>query len=130
MRHIKLLYTVLMLAMLSIGAVQAATIVPYDQAAFTEAQAQGKPVVVHVNASWCPNCAKQRPIMDELAKLPEFKDLIIMRVDFDSEKATVRQFGVRMQSTLIAFHGKDERARATAITDPAAIKALLEKAEN
>ena len=130
MRHMKLLCAALMLAMLSIGALQAATIVPYDQAAFTEAQAQGKPVVVHVNASWCPNCAKQRPILDELAKLPEFKDLIIMRVDFDSEKDIVRQFGVRMQSTLIAFHGKDERGRATAITDPAAIKALLEKAQS
>jgi thiol-disulfide isomerase/thioredoxin len=126
----KLLCAALILTMLSIGAVQAATIMPYDQAAFTEAQTQGKPVVVHVNASWCPNCAKQRPILDELAKLPEFKDLIIMRVDFDSEKDIVRQFGVRMQSTLIAFHGKDERGRATAITDPAAIKALLEKAQS
>jgi thioredoxin 1 len=130
MRHMKLLCAALILAMLSIGIVQAATIMPYDQAVFTAAQAQGKPVVVHVNASWCPNCAKQRPILDELAKLPEFNDLIIMRVDFDSEKALVRQFGVRMQSTLIAFHGKDERGRATAITDPAAIKALLEKAES
>jgi thioredoxin 1 len=130
MRHMKLLCAALILAMLSIGVVQAATIMPYDQAVFTAAQAQGKPVVVHVNASWCPNCAKQRPILDELAKLPEFNDLIIMRVDFDSEKALVRQFGVRMQSTLIAFHGKDERGRATAITDPAAIKALLEKAES
>jgi thioredoxin 1 len=130
MRHMKLLCAALILTMLSIGAVQAATIMPYDQAAFTEAQTQGKPVVVHVNASWCPNCAKQRPILDELAKLPEFKDLIIMRVDFDSEKDIVRHFGVRMQSTLIAFHGKDERGRATAITNEAAIKALLEKAEN
>jgi thioredoxin-like negative regulator of GroEL len=130
MRQLKSLCIALMLALLSVGAAQAATVIPYDQAGFTQAQEAGKPILVHVNASWCPNCAKQRPIIDQLAASPEFKDLIIMRVDFDSEKSVVRQFGVQMQSTLIVFHGKDERGRATAITDPAAIKALLEKAES
>jgi thiol-disulfide isomerase/thioredoxin len=112
-----------------VGGARAATVVPYDAAAFAADQAAGKPILVHVNASWCPNCAKQRPIIDQLAATPEFANLIIMRVDFDSEKPVVRSFGVQMQSTLIVFHGRDERGRATAITDPAAIKALLEKAE-
>jgi thioredoxin-like negative regulator of GroEL len=129
MQHVKLLAAALMAAMLSTGLAHAATLMPYSPAAFAAAEAAGTPVVVHVNAPWCPNCAKQRPILAALAKLPEFHDMLIMQVDFDSEKAVVRQFGVQMQSTLIAFHGKQERGRATAITDPAAIKALLEKAE-
>jgi thioredoxin 1 len=118
------------LALTVAGRAQAATVVPYDAAAFAADQAAGKPILVHVNASWCPNCAKQRPIIDQLAATPAFANLIIMRVDFDSEKPVVRSLGVQMLSTLIVFHGRDERGRATAITDPAAIKALLEKAES
>jgi thioredoxin 1 len=129
MRHAKTLAMALMLGLLWLGVARAAVLEPYTPAAFAAAQAAGTPVIVHVNASWCPNCAKQRPILADLAKLPEFSNMIIMRVDFDSEKSVVRRFGVQMQSTLIAFHGKDERGRATAITSPAAIKALLEKAE-
>ena len=129
MRHVKLFAAIVMLSLAAAGMARAATLERYSQAAFTAAQAAGTPILVHVNAPWCPNCAKQRPILAALAKLPEFHDMIIMQVDFDSEKAVVRKFGVQMQSTLIAFHGRQERGRATAITDPAAIKALLEKAE-
>ena len=110
-------------------AAQAATPEKFTEAAFDRAQAEGKPILIHVNASWCPNCAKQRPIIDGLADQPEFKNMLMMSVDFDSEKALLKHFGVQMQSTLIVFHGKTEVGRATAITDPAQIKALLEKGE-
>ena len=63
---------------------RAATQGPFDQAAFAAAQAAGKPILVAVHASWCPTCAKQRPIIADLAAAPANKDLMIFVVDFDA----------------------------------------------
>jgi len=98
---------------------------PYDPQAFAIAQAAGKPILVDVHASWCPICAKQRPILASLERTPELSDLVVFDVDFDSQKDIVRQFGAQQQSTLIVFKGKSERGRSIGETDPSAIKALL-----
>lgn len=111
------------------GAPAAAESVPFQPQAFEAARAAGKPILVEVDASWCPTCAKQRPIIAKLAAEPEFRDLMIMRVDFDSQKDAVQSLGARMQSTLIVFNGKDERGRAVGVTDEAEIRALLMKAK-
>ena len=81
----------------------AATQANFTPAAFAAAQQAGKPILVAVHASWCPTCAKQRPIIESLAAAPENKDLVILVVDFDAQKDIVKSFDVRMQSTLIAF---------------------------
>lgn len=104
-----------------------AATVPFNEADFKAAQLAGKPIMVAVHATWCPICAKQKPILSELMASPQFKDVTIMMVDFDSQKDICRQFGVQKQSTLIAFHGGTERDRSTGVTDRAAIKALLMK---
>ena len=88
------------------------------------------PILVEIDASWCPNCAKQRPILAKLSADPAFEDLLIMKVDFDTQKDIVREMGANMQSTLIAFHGKDERGRSVGVTDEAAIRALVAKTES
>jgi len=93
------------------------------------AQAAEKPILVEVHASWCPTCAKQRPILAALEKTPELSDLVVFDVDFDSQKDIVRQFGAQMQSTLIVFKGKTEKGRSTGEIDPGAIKALLMKSK-
>jgi thioredoxin 1 len=112
------------------GSAFAAQPVPFTAAAFAAAQAEGKPILVDVTAPWCPVCAKQHPILSQLEQTAELSDLIVFDVDFDSQKDVLNQFGVRTQSTLIVFSGKTEAARATGITDPAAIQALLLKAKS
>ena len=107
---------------------RASTQLPFTEQAFAAAQQEGKPILVHVNASWCPTCAKQRPILSQLEATPQFRDLIVYQVDFDTQKDVVKQMGVRMQSTLIVFHGATEKGRATGITDPDAIRNLLAEA--
>jgi len=102
---------------------------PFDAKAFAAAQAEGKPILLHIEASWCPTCAQQRPILGALEKTPEFTNLVVFNVDFDNQKDVVRKLGVQMQSTLIVYHGKIEKGRSTGETDPAKIKSLLEKAE-
>ena len=108
------------------GAAHAATVQPYQQAAFDAAQKSGEPVLIFVEASWCPTCAKERPILQQLYGTPEFANLKVFDVDFDTSKPLLRQLGVQMQSTLIVYHGAKETGRMTGATDPAVIKRLLE----
>lgn len=131
MRRYSLLAAALVATGLLAGAApsaRAATEAPFTQTAFTAAQQQNKPILVDITASWCPTCAKQRPILAQLAKEPAFKDLQMYTVDFDTQKDVVRAMGAQMQSTLVVFRGMDEKGRSTGDTAPASIKALLEKA--
>ena len=99
----------------------------YTPAAFAAAQQAGRPILVHITASWCSVCAAQKPILSKLESDPRFRALTVFNVDFDSQKAIVRGFGARAQSTLITFKGAAETGRSTGETDPQAIEALLAK---
>jgi thioredoxin 1 len=100
---------------------------PFDANAFEDAQAAGKPILVEVTAPWCPICRAQAPILARLSATPKFKDMVRFNIDFDSQKDLLRKFNVRMQSTLIAFKGKQEVARSTGDTNAASIERLLDK---
>lgn len=99
----------------------------FEAKAFAEAQKAGKPILLAIHASWCPTCKAQAPILSELRADPKFKDLVYFVIDFDSEKDLVNRFGVRMQSTLIAFKGEKEEGRSVGDTQRASIFALVEK---
>lgn len=101
--------------------------VPYTADAFKAAQASGSSILVEIHADWCPTCKAQKPILDKLTVDPKFKDLKIFRVDFDSMKPVVREFGANMQSTLIVFKGASEKGRSVGDTKEASIAALLDK---
>ncbi|MBN9559366.1 MAG: thioredoxin family protein [Alphaproteobacteria bacterium] len=124
----RLILASLTAALLSLGTARAATEATFGQEAFASAQRAGKPILVFIEASWCPTCAKQRPILRQLSADPAFKDLAIFDVNFDTQKDVVRRFGATMQSTMVVFHGEAEKGRATGQTDPAAIRDLLAKA--
>lgn len=103
------------------------TTVPFTAEAFKAAQASGSPILIEIHADWCPTCKAQKPILDKLAAEPKFKELKIFRVDFDSMKPQVREFGANMQSTLIVFKGAAEKGRSVGETAEAPIAALLDK---
>jgi thioredoxin 1 len=106
----------------------AGPVAKYSKQALEQAQDAGKPIIVFVTASWCPNCRAQQPIVDTLTKDPAFSDAMLFVVDYDSDKQALRDLNVTMQSTLIAFKGKTERKRSTAVTDPDQIRALFQSA--
>jgi thioredoxin 1 len=56
---------------------------------------------------------------------PEFKDLVIFEVDFDTGREALIAFKARSQSTMIAFKGDKETGRSAGDTTPAGIEALL-----
>ena len=102
----------------------------YSAALFAKAQAEGKPILIDIAASWCPVCKVQASAIERDLSKPEFSEFVLFDVDFDTQKIVVRQFGASMQSTLIVFKGKKETARLIGITDPDVIEAMLRRAAN
>ena len=130
MMSLSVLYSMLLAGALALpfaAASQAAKVAAFTQGAFAAAQHEGKPVLVHITAGWCPTCKAQRPILARLEAAPEFKELVVFDVDFDTQKSVVRAFGARMQSTLVAFHGDREVGRSVGDTNPDSLKVLLEQ---
>lgn len=101
---------------------------PFTPAAFSAAQAAGKPILVEITAPWCSVCTKQKPIIASVAAKKEFANLAIFIIDFDSQKDAVRAMKANIQSTLISFNGKQEKARSAGVTDAAAIEDLMRAA--
>jgi len=112
----------------AVPAARAATVAAYTAQSFAAAQAAGRPILVHINAGWCPTCAKQRPILRQIEATAACKNLQVFTVDFDAQEDVVRHFGATMQSTLIAFHGTRETARSVGETDPDKIAAVVDSA--
>ncbi|WP_266159690.1 thioredoxin family protein [Dyella silvatica] len=102
--------------------------VPFKQADYDKAVAEGKPVVVYLHADWCPTCRAQKPILDRLSKEARLKDVTIFVADFDTETALEKSLKVAQQSTFVVFRQGHEVSRSTGQTQESAIRAVLEQA--
>lgn len=100
----------------------------FTKSAYDAAIASGQPMLVEISATWCPICKKQKAIMSDLLQDPKFGDLVILNIDFDSQKDLVRAFGAQQQSTLIVYGGGKETGRSVGDTSPKRIQALLASA--
>lgn len=107
--------------------VAAATGSAFESEAFRAMQAEKKPVLLHVHATWCRTCKAQAPILESLMKEPAFANVRLLEIDFDQQKEVLRQFNVVKQGTLIAYRGVDERGRSIGDTSEAGIRTLLER---
>ena len=117
---------VVLLAFVALAA--SAKEVPFTQAAFDKAVAAGQPVIVHVQASWCPTCKVQRPIVESLLQDPKRKNVTLFSADFDTEHALKKQLRVAQQSTFVVFKAGKEVGRSTGETDKGRIESLFDKA--
>lgn len=105
--------------------VSASEPVPFTRAAFEQAQAADKPILVDIYAPWCPVCRAQEPTISAVSAQPANGDLIVFRVDFDNQKTEVRSFRAQRQSTLIAYRGTTEVGRSVGDTNRASVTALI-----
>jgi len=128
MRSFRTVLIGLALVLLAVPAFAAET-VTFVQSQFVAAQKEGRPILVDIRASWCPTCAAQKPILERLTAKPEFKNLVVFTVDFDTQKDVVREFHAQMQSTLIAFKGTTETVRSVGDTEERSIEKLLRSTE-
>lgn len=100
---------------------------PFDLQAFEAAQAAGKPILVDVRAAWCGICRAQAPVIERVTNDERYKRLVRFNVDFDSQKDVLKKLGAHIQSTLIAYRGKDEVGRLVGDTGEAAIDRLVSR---
>ncbi len=102
----------------------------YTDASFDAAQQKNVSIIIDVTAPWCPTCRAQKPIIEKLASDKKYSDVVILEIDFDSQKDALRRLKVNQQSTLIAFKGKTEKGRSVGDTTEAGLRALFDKAAN
>jgi len=97
----------------------------YDEAEFMMAQGKGKTIVVDVYADWCPTCRAQAPILEEVRKERQNGNTLFVKVNFDEEKAFLRDHRIPRQSTVLVFKGKKEIARSIAQTNRAKLRGAV-----
>ncbi|GAA4042190.1 thioredoxin family protein [Parerythrobacter jejuensis] len=126
LRFLGLLTGIIALAVAALGTTANAaggSITRYNAQSFAAAQDQGKTIVVDVHASWCPTCKAQAPILSQLAK--DAKNVKFVRVDFDRDKAFLRQHRIPRQSTILVFKGKQEVGRSIAETNRTRLRSFV-----
>jgi thioredoxin 1 len=97
---------------------------PYQAQSLESAIASG-PVVVHVYASWCPVCQKQKPILAALARDQALAGVRFVTVDFDKDRQFLRTYRVGNQSVILLFKSGQEVVRLIGITDAESMRARL-----
>ncbi|MDO4697167.1 MAG: thioredoxin family protein [Pasteurellaceae bacterium] len=88
----------------------------FNQAEFESLMQQGKPILVDAYANWCPTCKRQLKVLEPMLKEEAFADLTAFKLDYDTEKQALKEFGISRQSTLILFNQGKEVRRSIAET--------------
>jgi len=92
---------------------------------FSAAKAAGKPILIEVGAPWCPVCRVQKIVLAPLLAQPRFRDILVLEIDYDSQKEAMHLVNARLTSTLIVFRGEDEMARSLGDTNPESLESFL-----
>lgn len=98
----------------------------FDSSAFTAAQAAGEPVLVDVQAWWCPVCASQNRTIKKIVASTRYDRLVVFQLNYDKQKDEWKRLGVSKQGTLIAYRGQTETGRLAFQTNSGKIEALLD----
>ena len=115
--------TIVMAAPATAGEIRA-----FNRAAFQALQARNAATVVFVHASWCPICRAQETTINTLLSTPAYRNVTVLKIDYDTQKPLWTSFGAQKQSTLIAFHGRRETARLAYDANPKKVTALVASA--
>lgn len=102
--------------------------IKFEEASFDSQLKAGKSILVTVHAPWCSTCRAQVPVLKDVLSQKEFQKIVVMNIDFDSEKEVLKKLNVQKQSTLIAFKSGIEVGRSIGDTTNYGIKTLLQKA--
>ena len=83
-----------------------------------------KPVIVDFWATWCGPCRMQSPVIDEIAA--ERDDIIVGKVDSDSQAPIAMQFKVMSIPTIIVFKDGKEYKRTVGVTQKEELLGMLD----
>jgi hypothetical protein len=99
----------------------------YSDAAFDEALARGRPVLLQAHRLRPPgtSCPDQWQVVDALAERPDTADALIMLIDTERQPGPLRRFRISLDCTLVAFRDGHETGRRIGTIDPAEIRAMF-----
>jgi thioredoxin 2 len=83
------------------------------------------PVVVDFHADWCQPCKIMAPMLDQLASDMQ-GELLVAKLDTDSNPTMAVHYGIRGIPTLIVFREGREWKRQTGVVPPDRLAELLE----
>ena len=102
---------------------------PYSPAVFEKALKAAEPTIVHVHAPWCSVCRAQDVSFSRLTSSdPIFRTAQLVRVDFDTDKAFLKEHRIANQSVIIVFRNGKEVTRLAGESNPDRIKAAVSAA--
>ena len=84
-----------------------------------------KTVLLDFWATWCGPCRMIAPLVEQVSQ--ERADVMVGKVDVDSEPALAAQFGIISIPTLVVLKGGKETARLVGYRPKEEILALLDK---
>ena len=98
----------------------------FTSAAFEQAIAGDKPVLVDFWATWCGPCRMIAPVIEEVAS--EFEGrAVVGKVDVDEEPGLAQRFGVMSIPTLIVFKGGKVVEQAIGARGKADVAAMINR---
>lgn len=103
-------------------------VIHFDQKTFDELRQQGKPVIVHTDATWCPICKEQKDLLSSIEQEPRFRQVTVLIVDIDADKQIMKSLDLSNRSLFIAYKGSTVVGRSMADTTKSSIEALFAKA--
>ena len=95
-----------------------------DKNNFEEIKQSDKPILIDFFANWCGPCKMLSPIIDEIAE--ERDDVIVGKVNVDSEPELAEKFGVFSIPTLVVLKDGKVLHQSAGARPKAQILALLE----
>ena len=120
-----------LIAIFATAPAKALDVTPYTPDTLAAAQQTGEPFLIDFFATWCSTCRAQERVIESLMEEnPAYRDIQIIRVDWDEEERgeLVRSMQIPRRSTLVVMQGTAELGRLVAATAPQEIRALLDLA--
>ena len=90
---------------------------------FNSVKNSDKPVLIDFYAEWCGPCRMVSPIIEEIAK--EREDVMVCKVNVDSEAALAREFGIFSIPTIIVLDKGEIKQRSVGAKSKAGLLAML-----
>ena len=83
----------------------------YSQAAYKQALADGKTVILDFHADWCSTCVQNKKIIDAAFESNTNTNLVGFQVNYDVERELKRAFNVTIQGMIIQLDAGGEIGR-------------------